>query len=210
MLSPKPHTTMLKRLKITLLATLTLIGGLTYSCSKQQDVVSPAIINAKISQSAYEELVNRMADNQTVKDYLHAGDSFANDYMVWLNNLRPEQRAAYKNDIESALDNGKPIVDPSHTEEEIAAHEAAQAERFAAIKVAFPDFVSLNEGDFSNVLNRVSTAIADPNQPQEMVNNPCAAGLRACNAYCDNNGGGKKCRGGCSAGYIMCVNSLQQ
>ena len=201
---------MLKRMKITLLGVLTLVGGLMYSCNKHQDPTVPVISNAKLTQNVNDELIESMAADQLVKDYILTDIAFANDYAVWYKNLPLSQQQERKNEINHAIETGNLISDPVHTSSEIDDFNTLQLSRANQIKEKYTTLATLNGDDYESVQSRLVTVVTSNVGSQELYfGSGCSYGYRACLNWCRQGGASGsaygRCVNGCSAGYYACL-----
>ncbi|MBF9219503.1 hypothetical protein [Hymenobacter ruricola] len=203
LLKTNHHNAMLKKMRVTILGSLTLFGVLTLSCQKEQDPTVPMAQHVTVKQSANEDLVGVMAADQLVKDYILADVNFAKEYAVWYNGLAPAEQQQRKAEIDHAVETGQGVSDPAHTAQETAAYNESQQRRMDEIKQKYPQLAALSPTEYADIQARVYDRVVEGYQPQQFADG-CVRALSMCLTWCRGQNGGASCGQACWVGYYAC------
>lgn len=194
-LSPCTTLNMLKKGKIAVLASLTILGGIMYSCNKQEDPSLPAIAQVKSGQNTIESMVSGMTADTTVQAYTITLIAYAKEYSTWYGQLAQAERAVRDHDVREAINNNSVISDPSHSAQALDAYRAVQDNRENYLEANYPQGTLSNDA-YYEVLTQVYTNINGGLEPQRRGGG-CVAGYYACHRLGPENA--------CIAGYFACV-----
>jgi hypothetical protein len=192
---------MYNKLKVYLLASTLLLGVITVSCQKEQDITLSKVASTASSQNTEQEaLVEAMAHDGVVREYVIANEEMLNAYEQWYTGL-PE---AERHSLDAAYDAGGPLPDNLSAEQR---HEfnAAQQDRADQIKASFSQLNSLSDAEKSSVWAHVIDTVISSSSLPRTPYMTCHAAYNDCSWYCVDHGGGGVCLGGCLTGFRTCI-----
>lgn len=201
---------MFKRIKPLLLGACLLSGTFFVACQKDK-AVAPAQVQSASSQGANletnsginQDLLNAMAANSNVQEFILESYAVAVEYDDALTGMSPEARKAY---FATYKENSNHYL--VRTPEQMAALFDSQNERRAKMFDDFPGYLQMDadiQAAFDTQLFEMVTAVYNEEHGRAAGSTCTEAYWKCLKRFCDSNMGA--CGDACWDNYVYCLNS---